>query len=438
MNKQASILILGAGKSASVLIQYLQQQAVKNGWYIILADGDKQLAEKKWNNAQNGHAIGFDIENDKERNQYIQDSAIVVSMLPAFLHILVAKDCVHQNKPLFTASYVDENMKALEAEIKAKNLLFLCEMGLDPGIDHMSAMELIHRIQKKGGKITGFKSHCGGLIAPESDNNPWHYKISWNPRNIILAGKAGAVFLEDGKTKQIHYNSLFSEAPIIQVPGYGELSYYPNRNSLSYIDTYQLQGISNFVRTTLRNTQFCKGWDAMIQLGLTSEDIILNEGQLNIKQWFNQHIKNNHLENLFNSLKLNEYLNQQFQFLGFEEETIIPSTFNTNAQILQWILENKWKLESTDKDLVIMMHEITYTLDNQIHQVQSSLVVKGKNDIETAMATTVGLPLAMAVCAFLKGELNITGLHIPIDPIIYQPILKALHHEGICFKEIEL
>jgi saccharopine dehydrogenase (NADP+, L-glutamate forming) len=333
---------------------------------------------------------------------------------------------------------VDENMKALEAEIKAKNLLFLCEMGLDPGIDHMSAMELIHRIQKKGGKITGFKSHCGGLIAPESDNNPWHYKISWNPRNIILAGKAGAVFLEDGKTKQIHYNSLFSEAPIIQVPGYGELSYYPNRNSLSYIDTYQLQGISNFVRTTLRNTQFCNGWDAMIQLGLTSEDIILNEGQLNIKQWFNQHIQNNHLENLFNSLKLNEYLNQQFQFLGFEEETIIPSTFNTNAQILQWILENKWKLESTDKDLVIMMHEITYTLDNQIHQVQSSLVVKGKNDIETAMATTVGLPLAMAVCAFLKGELNITGLHIPIDPIIYQPILKALHYEGICFKEIEL
>ena len=438
MNKQASILILGAGKSASVLIQYLQLQAVKNDWYIILADGDKQLAEKKWNNAQNGHAIGFDIENDKDRNQYIQDSAIVVSMLPAFLHILVAKDCVHQNKPLFTASYVDENMKALEAEIKAKNLLFLCEMGLDPGIDHMSAMELIHRIQKKGGKITGFKSHCGGLIAPESDNNPWHYKISWNPRNIILAGKAGAVFLEDGKTKQIHYNSLFSEAPIIQVPGYGELSYYPNRNSLSYIDTYQLQGISNFVRTTLRNTQFCKGWDAIIQLGLTSEDIILNECQLNIKQWFNQHIKNNHLENLFNSLKLNEYLNQQFQFLGFEEETIIPSTFNTNAQILQWILENKWKLESTDKDLVIMMHEITYTLDNQIHQVQSSLVVKGKNDIETAMATTVGLPLAMAVCAFLKGELNITGLHIPIDPIIYQPILKALHHEGICFKEIEL
>lgn len=438
MNMQASILILGAGKSASVLIQYLQQQAVKNGWYILLADGDKQLAEKKWNNAQNGHAIGFDIENNKERIQYIQDSTIVISMLPAFLHILVAKDCLNLNKPLFTASYVDENMKALEAEIKSKNLLFLCEMGLDPGIDHMSAMELIHRIQKKGGKITGFKSHCGGLIAPESDNNPWHYKISWNPRNIILAGKAGAIYLENGENKEIHYETLFSNAPVVEIPGYGQLSYYPNRNSLSYIDTYQLQGVSNFVRTTLRNTHFCSGWNAITKLGLTSEDVIVFDAPLTIQKWFQQHLHNKDLEQVYTSMLLNEYLNQQFQFLGFEEETLVPSTFNTNAEILQWILENKWKLASTDKDLVVMMHEISYTLDDKVHHIQSSLVVKGKNDIETAMATTVGLPLAMAVCAFLKGELNITGLHIPIDPIIYQPILRALHQEGICFEEKEI
>jgi saccharopine dehydrogenase (NADP+, L-glutamate forming) len=438
MNKQARILILGAGKSASVLIQYLQKQATLNDWYIILADGDKQLAEKKWNNAQNGHAIGFNIENTEERKKNIQDAAIVVSMLPAFLHILVAKDCVLQNKPLFTASYVDENMKALETEIKAKNLLFLCEMGLDPGIDHMSAMELIHRIQKKGGKITGFKSHCGGLVAPENDNNPWHYKISWNPRNIILAGKAGAIFLEDGKTKQIHYDTLFSEAPKLQILGYGQLSYYPNRNSLSYIDTYQLQGVTNFVRTTLRDTQFCSGWDAIIKLGLTSENIIENNAQLNVKQWFNEHIQNNHLQDVYSSIMSNELQHQQFHFLGLDEETLIPLTFNTNAQILQWILENKWKLESTDKDMVVMMHEMSYTLNNKTHQVQSSLVVKGKNDVETAMAKTVGLPLAMSVCAYLKGELNITGLHIPINPIIYEPILKSLNQEGIYFEETEL
>jgi len=302
----------------------------------------------------------------------------------------------------------------------------------------MSAMELIHRIQKKGGKITHFKSHCGGLIAPESDNNPWHYKISWNPRNIILAGKAGAVFLEDGNTKQINYENLFSNAPIVQVPGYGELSYYPNRNSLSYIKTYQLNGIINFVRTTLRNTQFCSGWDAIIKLGLTSELKNQNEPNLTIKQWFNQHIQNNQLEKIYASMQMNNGLREQLHFLGLNDDSAIPIGFNTNAEILQWILENKWKLESIDKDIVVMMHEISYTLNNKTHQIQSSLVVKGKNDVETAMATTVGLPLAMSVCAYLKGEMNITGLHIPIDPIIYEPILRSLKEEGIYFNETEI
>ena len=436
MNKQARILILGAGKSASVLIQYLQLQAVKNDWYIILADGDIQVAEKKWNNAQNGHAIGFDIENEVERIKHIQDATIVISMLPTFLHILVAKDCVQQNKSLFTASYVDENMKVLAAEIKAKNLLFLCEMGLDPGIDHMSAMELIHRIQNKGGKITHFKSHCGGLIAPESDTNPWHYKISWNPRNIILAGKAGAIFLEDGKTKEINYDRLLRDAPIIEVPGYGQLSYYPNRNSLTYIDTYQLQGVTDFVRTTLRNTKFCSGWDAIIQLGLTSEDVLKFDAPISIQKWFHQHLQNNNLEQVYASIMLNEYLNHQLEYLGLDDESLIPTTYKTNAEVLQWILENKWKLASTDKDMVVMMHEITYTIEDKVNHVQSSLVVKGENDTQTAMAKTVGLPLAMGVCAYLKGEMNITGLHIPIDPIIYKPILKALESEGISFIEV--
>ena len=436
MHQQAQILILGAGKSATVLIQYLQQQAVKNDWYIILADGDIQVAEKKWNYAQNGHAIGFDIENDAERIKHIQAATVVISMLPAFLHILVAKDCVQQNKSLFTASYVDENMKTLAAEIKAKKLLFLCEMGLDPGIDHMSAMELIHRIQNKGGKITQFKSHCGGLIAPESDNNPWHYKISWNPRNIILAGKAGALFLEDGETKEIHYETLFSDAPVVEIPGYGQLSYYPNRNSLSYIDTYQLQGVTDFVRTTLRHKQFCNGWDAIIQLGLTSENEIGFKVPTTIQNWFHQHIQNNNLEQVYASMLLNENLREQLRYLGLDDESLIPTTFKTNAEILQWMLENKWKLASSDKDLVVMMHELTYTLDDKIHHIQSSLVVKGKNDTQTAMATTVGLPLAMGVCAYLKGEIDITGLHIPIDPIIYKPILKALNAEGISFVEV--
>ena len=430
------ILVLGAGKSATILIQYLQKKAVENNWYIVLADGDKTLAVTKWNNAQNGHAVGFDIHDAALRKEYIRVANIVVSMLPASLHFLVAKDCLEFLKPLFTASYIDENINSLAEEAKAKNVLFLCEMGLDPGMDHMSAMELIHRIQKMGGVITHFKSHCGGLIAPESDNNPWHYKISWNPRNIILAGKAGAIYLEEGIAIQKGYEQLFHNAPTIQIPRIGNLAYYPNRNSLSYIETYSLQGIQNFVRTTLRHPSFCEGWNAIIQLGLTSETPVRFSENETVKTWFSSHIKSHNLENLFEHFLQNEGLKKQFEFLGLNDNIQIPSQFQiTNATVLQWILEQKWKLSDADMDMVVMMHELEYTLDEKTHSIQSSMVLKGQNSIETAMAATVGLPLAMGVCAYLKGEITLTGVHIPIHPSIYQPILKSLAAEGIIFEE---
>ncbi len=433
---QPQILILGAGKSASVLIDYLQQKAVEMNWYIVLADANETVAVNKWNNAKNGHAIGFDIENEALRATHIQQSTLVVSMLPPFLHAKVAIDCLQFQKPLFTASYVDAQMKSLEAELIAKKLLFLCEMGLDPGIDHMSAMELIHRIQNKGGVITHFKSHCGGLIAPESDTNPWHYKISWNPRNIILAGKGGAVFVENGQTQSLPYEKLFHQAPQIQVPGIGCLSYYPNRNSLPYIETYALNGVKDFVRTTLRHPQFCSGWDAIIQLDLTNENgIILKENET-IKGWFFQHLKQHQLEHSYYQMLQDKLLKEQLLFIGLEEEIRIPDAVKTsNATILQWLLENKWKLSAEDKDMVVMIHEITYELGNETKNVQSSLVLIGKNEIQTAMATTVGLPLAMGVCAYLKGEITLSGLHIPTDPSIYQPVLKSLADAGIAFTE---
>jgi saccharopine dehydrogenase-like NADP-dependent oxidoreductase len=434
----AKILILGAGKSATVLVHYLQQKAVENNWYVILADGDELVAKNKWNNAQNGHAIGFDIQDMDLRAKHIKEVDLVISMLPATLHLLVAKDCLAYFKPLFTASYVDDQLKALAPEIEAKNLFFLCEMGLDPGIDHMSAMELIHRIQNKGGIITHFKSHCGGLIAPESDTNPWHYKISWNPRNIILAGKAGALFLEKGNTKELHYEQLFNHAPQVQIPNLGPLAYYPNRNSLSYIETYQLKGIQNFVRTTLRHPQFCSGWDAIIQLALTTETTIPRNNKDTIQSWFDNHISVNNLIAIYNELLLNIELKKQIEFIDLNAATPIPISLNSNAAILQWILESKWKLSNEDKDMVVMVHEFKYMLQNQEHNLISSMVVKGNDSVNTAMAKTVGLPLAMGVCAYLKGEINLTGLHIPTHPIIYQPILKKLAEEGIVFKETEM
>jgi saccharopine dehydrogenase (NADP+, L-glutamate forming) len=430
-----TILVIGAGKSATVLIQYLQKKAVENDWYILLADGDLATAQNKWNNASNGHALEIDIENVKERQKLVQKARIVVSMLPASLHFLVAKDCLTYEKPLFTASYVDENMRSIAAEIEAKQLLFLCEMGLDPGIDHMSAMAIIDAVHEKGGKITSFKSHCGGLIAPESDNNPWHYKISWNPKNIILAGKSGAIYLENGTTVTKDYPEIFDQTPIVKVPGIGALAYYPNRNSLSYIDTYHLHGVNDFVRTTLRYPAFCTGWNAIVQLQLTDENCNDLPPNTSIQQWFEGHIQKNGLEATLADLKKEEKLAAQLNYIGLDATTIIPAQYNSNAAILQWILEDKWKLAATDKDLVVMLHEIEYKIGDRPYKLESSMVLTGEDAIQTAMAKTVGLPLAMGVCAYLKGAIKMTGLHIPIDKRIYNPILKSLAEEGIIFQE---
>ena len=430
-----TILIIGAGKSATVLIQYLQQKAVENDWYILLADGDEAIAKNKWNNAPNGTALGIDIENNLDRQNLVQKADIVVSMLPAQLHFLVAKDCLQFGKPLFTASYVDDNMRSIASEIEAKQLLFLCEMGLDPGIDHMSAMAIIDEIHQKGGKITSFKSHCGGLVAPESDDNPWHYKISWNPRNIILAGKAGAIYLENGAIISKDYSTIFEQAPVVDLPGIGHLAFYPNRNSLSYIDTYHLHGVKDFVRTTLRYPAFCIGWNAIVQLHLTDETVIDLAPNTTVKNWFESHIQQKGLEQILEKFTQDPAIKVQLEFIGLYEPTPIPSQFNSNASILQWLLEGKWKLTATDKDLVVMLHEIEYSIGTRQFKLDSSMVLTGEDAINTAMATTVGLPLAMGVCAYLKGEIKMTGLHIPIDARIYQPILKSLAEEGIVFEE---
>ena len=430
-----TILIIGAGKSATVLIQYLQQKAVENDWYILLADGDEAIAKNKWNNAPNGTAVGIDIKNDLDRQNLVQKADIVVSMMPAQLHFLVAKDCLQFGKPMFTASYVDDNMRSIASEIESKGLLFLCEMGLDPGIDHMSAMAIIDEIHEKGGKITSFKSHCGGLVAPESDDNPWHYKISWNPRNIILAGKAGAIYLENGATVSKNYPEIFDHTPVVDLPGIGHLAYYPNRNSLSYIDTYHLDGVKDFVRTTLRYPAFCSGWNAIVQLHLTDETEINLAPNTTVQNWFATHIQQNGLEQILDKLTQDAIIKEQLEFIGLFETTLIPIQFNSNANILQWLLEGKWKLEATDKDLVVMLHEIEYSIGTRQFKLDSSLVLTGEDAINTAMATTVGLPLAMGVCAYLNGEIKMTGLHIPIDARIYQPILKSLAEEGIVFQE---
>jgi saccharopine dehydrogenase-like NADP-dependent oxidoreductase len=285
------ILLFGAGKSATALIHYLIQQAPDHSWHITICDTDLALARSKTGNSSYTSVSGVNVTEDANRALLISNSDVVISLLPPPLHFLVAKDCINQRKPLLTASYIDDKIRAMEKDISENNLLFLCEMGLDPGIDHMSAMKIVHRIQDKGGIITGLKSHCGGLVAPESDNNPWRYKISWNPRNIVLAGKAGADFKEENQVRHYNYKQLFDSTRTIEIPGLGALAWYPNRDSLNYINIYGVQSAQTFVRTTLRYPEFCAGWKNIIDLELTNENTFYDTDGMTLQAFFQIHFK---------------------------------------------------------------------------------------------------------------------------------------------------
>jgi len=428
-----NILLFGAGKSASVIIEFLLDNAAENNWNITIADADKALIEQKTKGHPSSTAVAIDISDEQKRKTLIVDSDLVISMMPAFLHILIAKDCVEYSKHLLTASYADDEIKKLADEVNKKGILFLCEMGLDPGIDHMSAMQLVNGIKEKGGKITSFKSHCGGLVAPESDNNPWHYKISWNPRNVVLAGKAGAEYLQNGHLITEKYEDLFDANRQINTgdAGIGALSFYPNRNSISYIDLYDLHDAKDFVRTTLRYPEFMTGWKNIINLKLTDEVPAYNSEGLTLAGFFKQH-----MDKYKFALPGDEAVKEQLYFLGwFDEETMINKGLISAADGIQFALETKLVLAPSDKDMIVMQHEIEYELAGEMKTVVSSLIVKGRDSIHTAMAKTVGLPLGIAARLILNGTIKLSGIHLPVTEEIYEPVLKELAGNGIQFSE---
>jgi len=286
------IALFGAGKSASVLIDYLKAIAVEKEWKVTVADNNLEAVQQKVGVHPMVTPVQLDIQNEAARKALVQSADVVISLMPPALHNIIAGDCLLYKKHLLTASYVDDEIKAKAAAIQDAGILFLCEMGLDPGIDHMSAMELIHSIKAKGAQIVSFKSHCGGLVAPESDDNPWHYKISWNPRNVVLAGKAGAHFKLNGKAIHVPYDELF-HAPgnAVSLPDKTVYNYYPNRDSLSYIPLYHLEEADTFLRTTLRHWAFYQGWRNVIDLKLTNEDKIYETDGMTYAQFFQKHLK---------------------------------------------------------------------------------------------------------------------------------------------------
>lgn len=438
------ILFIGAGLSASSLIRYLLDNAEENGWRVIVGDLSHDLAREKVGGRPSGEAVRFDVTDAEERRSRIQRSDIVISMLPAHLHTMVAEDCVELRKDLVTPSYVSDEMKGLDERARDGGVLLMNEVGLDPGLDHMSAMRTIDMIREKGGVLSSFRSLCGGLIAPESDDNPWNYKFTWNPINIIRAGRGTAKFLENGQRKYVPYQRLFERIESLSIEGYGEFEGYANRDSLKYREIYGLNEIPTLFRGTLRREGFCRSWNVFVQLGMTEDGFVIEDSQeMTYRQFLDALLPEGGSESVEEKfcrvmgVERDSPEMKKFEWLGLFEEKGIRIENGTPAQILQELLEEKWRLYPADKDMIVMRHEFDYGLDGREFRIQSSLVVIGGEQPYTAMSDTVGLPLGIVVKLMLDGTIREKGVHIPISKSVYAPVLDELEQYGIRFEEKE-
>ncbi len=439
-----TILMIGAGKSTASLVKYLLDKSKAENLQIRLADKNKTAAVKLIDGHPNGCALEFDVFDANQRANEIQKADIVVSMLPARFHVEVAKDCLRFEKNMVTASYVSDEMQALHEAVEAKGLLFLNEMGVDPGIDHMSAMQVIDRIKSKGGKMILFESFTGGLVAPESDDNLWQYKFTWNPRNVVTAGQGGAAkFIQEGKFKYIPYNRLFRRTEFLEVDGYGRFEAYANRNSLKYQSIYGLDNVQTLYRGTIRRVGFSKAWQIFVALGMTDDSYVIEDSEaMSYRDFINSFLPYSPSDSV--ELKLRHQLkidqddilwDKLMELDLFNAQKKVGLKNATPAQILQKILMDSWSLKQADKDMIVMYHKFGYELSGKKHQIDATMVCIGENQTYTAMAKTVGLPVAIATLMVLNNEIKLKGVKIPIENSIYKPILKELEAFGITFNE---
>lgn len=436
------ILIIGAGRSASSLIRYLLDRSETEQLHLVIGDLSKELAETKTAGHPNATPIAFDVANATNREAEIRKADLVISMLPAHMHVEVARDCIALGKNMVTASYVSEAMHALDQEVRQRGLVFMNEIGLDPGIDHMSAMKLLDEIRSEGGHITAFESHCGGLVAPESDDNLWRYKFSWAPRNVVLAGQGGvAKFLENGTYKYIPYQQLFRRTWPLSIDGYGDFEVYANRDSLKYRSAYRLDNVNTLLRGTIRRAGYSAAWDILVQLGLTDDTYTVESSEtLTHRDFLNMFLPYHPTKTVEEKLRAQFDIDaptwQKLQELElFSANRQLGLANATPAQWLERLLSEKWVLRSTDKDMIVMYHRITYERNGQVRQRHSQMVVTGDDQTYTAMAKTVGLPVAIAALRILNGNITSPGVQIPLHPDVYQPILAELEQHGIRFSE---
>jgi saccharopine dehydrogenase-like NADP-dependent oxidoreductase len=442
-----NILLIGAGKSTAYLIDYLLDHSDKERISLCILDRETAHIPNHIASHPALTIVTGSVTDPVIRQKQIALADIVISMLPAHMHFLIAKDCLTLEKHLVTASYVSPELKEIEEEVKEKGLIFLNEMGVDPGIDHMSAMAFMDQIKNKGGEIKLFESFTGGLVAPQEKPNLWDYKFTWNPRNVVIAGQGGAAkFIQEGTYKYIPYHKLFRRTEFMHIKGYGKFEAYANRDSLKYRTAYGLEKALTLYRGTMRRVGFSKAWNIFVQLGLTDDSYHIKESeQMSYRAFINLFLPYSPTDSV--ELKVRHYLkidqddimwDKLMELHLFSDQHFLTIKNGTPAQLLQEILEAHWTLGLEEKDMVVMYHKIGYAYQGKMRQLDAHMVVEGTSQTHTAMAKTVGLPLAMSCLLILNKEITTPGVRIPIHKEIYTPVLKLLAQEGVVFKDFEV
>ncbi len=436
-----TILVLGAGRSAACLIDYLGQWAAAHAAQLVVADADPQQAARAIRDFPTANSMILDVADEVATRQAVAAADVVVSLLPPHLHLRVARHCLAEGRHLLTASYVTPDMEALDADARRAGLVFLNECGLDPGLDHLSAMHLLDGLRREGATIMAFRSYCGGLVAPASDDNPWQYKFTWNPRNVVLAGSGGAVrFRRDGADRFIPYHQLFARTETVSVAGYGDFEAYANRDSLRYAVPYGLADVPTLLRGTLRRPGFGAAWHLLVQLGLTDDSYHLapwpGRTYADLLRAFLPPGRGPLRAQLatWAGLSPDAPAIERIAWLGLCDELLVPLEAPTPAQALQARLETCWALGTDDRDMIVMQHAVAYAQNGQAYQRTSNLVVEGTT-ARTAMAQTVGWPLGMATRLVLEGKVTTPGVQIPTAATWYKPILAELRERGVDFVE---
>ncbi len=435
------ILLLGAGRTANYFVDYVLSKGIKNAWHLRVGDFLQTSLELLPVQSEHFSKVLFDVNNETQVEQEVMNADLVVSLLPAQFHYTVAKQCIRFGRHFLSASYVSDEFKAAAEEIKQKGLVFIKETGLDPGLDHMSAMKMLDEIRDQGGQIKRFLSYTGGLMSPDLQNNPWQYKFTWNPMYVVTAGRDGGIYLRRNKIKRIPYHRLFKEIDELEMPGNGVFDAYYNRNSLKYIHEYKLENVETVIRYTLRRKGFCESWAPLVSLGLTDNQFEFNfDKPITNREFLSMFVRKGEGSLEERVVKIighdqNSEVFKKLQWFGLFDKTPVKILNDTSAQFLLNIIMPKWALDTDDRDAIYMAHVCYYEQNNQLFKRKSYLAVEGESSEKTAMAKTVGLPLAAATNLVASGKFNQPGLHIPTSVNLYNPILAELQGHGLCFKE---